>query len=222
MREQLRLNRKQAVLSSIGFGCTVTEACRKANIGRTTFYNWLRDDDAFRDAVMHSEQLAIAAVEDALWAKAITGHPTAMIFYLCNRVPERWKNVNRIETEQLHIVITPEERRERIAELLADPELIDITNHATYQSNQQQSTSEQAQEQISSEEETASKRKQANQRNKRSANASTKRSAATRSNRERADTKRDSSKRKRGSLSDSGSAYDLEAENAGGIESYGA
>jgi hypothetical protein len=156
-----------------------------------------------------------------------------MIFYLCNRVPERWKNVNRIEAEQLHIIVSPEERRERIAELLADPELIDITNHANPSLNtsatqapaethspsteRTNKSSEHTEEQESGSEETKPRKKTNDTTGTGKRGATTKHSAAKRS---AAHLRSERSRRTDRSLSDTASAYDFDI--ADGIESYGA
>lgn len=40
---------------------------------------------------------ATTQVEGSLFSQAMRGNLTAIIFYLCNRAPERWVNVNKAE-----------------------------------------------------------------------------------------------------------------------------
>lgn len=55
------------------------------------------EDPAFDEACEDAELDAHAEIEDALFKAATTGNITACIFYLKNRCPERWKDVNRFE-----------------------------------------------------------------------------------------------------------------------------
>lgn len=91
---------KDALIESIAQGATVSAACRAANIDRSTFYAWIKSDEDFRIRYKETAEGAIQAVEDALWDKALSGNVIACIFYLCNRAPERWKNVNKVEIEK--------------------------------------------------------------------------------------------------------------------------
>ena len=43
-------------------------------------------------------------VEMSLYGKAISGNVTAQIFWLCNREPRRWVNVQRIENTGKYII----------------------------------------------------------------------------------------------------------------------
>lgn len=95
--EQIVQHKKESVLESLSKGATVQNACRAANIGRTTFYNWLKEDQTFALRVAHTEEAAIQCVEDALFASALSGKVPAQIFFLCNRRPDRWKTVTKLE-----------------------------------------------------------------------------------------------------------------------------
>lgn len=108
-------DKKKAVLQSLKKGASVTDAMEAIGMDRTTFYVWKKNDSAFAAMVLQTEAVAIQVVEDALWNKAADGHPTAMIFYLCNRAPKRWKNVQRVEFERLPDILskmTDEQLRE--------------------------------------------------------------------------------------------------------------
>jgi len=93
--------KKEMIIVSLGNGCTVTASCEAAGISRKTFYRWLKADTEFAELVAHTEQSATLCVEDALWNKAVDGNVTAMIFWLCNREADRWKNVNKVEVEDI-------------------------------------------------------------------------------------------------------------------------
>lgn len=60
----------------------VSEACRKANITRETFYKWKKEDDTFRKAVEDVDDIALDFGESALHKRISEGSDTAIIFYL--------------------------------------------------------------------------------------------------------------------------------------------
>lgn len=91
--------KKEAILLSLKDGSTVSAACHACGISRNTFYSWLKEDSAFATKVDEAQKSRIQHVEDSLYKKAIEGNMTAIIFFLCNREPERWKNVNKVEAE---------------------------------------------------------------------------------------------------------------------------
>jgi len=86
-----------AILESLTNGATITEACKAAGIERSTLWRWQQKYPSVREAVEFALQARIEIVEDALFKKAAMGHVTAMIFWLCNRAPDRWRNVQKIE-----------------------------------------------------------------------------------------------------------------------------
>lgn len=91
--------KKKAIIQSLQDGSTVVSACQAAGLGRSAFYDWYKTDVAFKDQVDKAQKSRIHHVEDSLYKKAIEGNMTAIIFFLCNRSPEDWKNVNKVEAE---------------------------------------------------------------------------------------------------------------------------
>lgn len=89
--------RRETVLESLRQGVTRGRAAEAAGIARSTLYQHMKDDSDFAQAVKDAEECAIDKVEDALWRKAVSGHPTCMIFYLKNKRPEVFKEVSRFE-----------------------------------------------------------------------------------------------------------------------------
>ena len=93
--------KKETLLQSLEKGSSISRACEAANVGRSTFYEWVKDDPRFRELVRQSEAASIASMEDALWVTGMKGHVTAQIFFLTNRDPDRWKDVKRVESEDV-------------------------------------------------------------------------------------------------------------------------
>lgn len=94
----LTARQKVAVLESIGKGATITAAAKAAGIHLITVYKWRRADKAFEVELLDRLSMRVQTVEDALYTNCMKGNATSQIFYLCNRSPERWQNVSKIES----------------------------------------------------------------------------------------------------------------------------
>ena len=93
-------------------------------MSRVTAYLWARSDSTFAAAVDQAELDACEIVEDALFNKAKDGHLTAIIFYLTNRVPDRWKD-RRAVKQEVHVTsaddMSPDQIKRKIEEALKPP-----------------------------------------------------------------------------------------------------
>lgn len=95
-----RTNKKRvAVLALLADGVSVMDACEATGTPRRTFYSWYANDPEFRAASDVSREVCVRLVENALYKKATSGDLGACVFFLCNRAPDRWRNVQKIEAE---------------------------------------------------------------------------------------------------------------------------
>lgn len=85
----------EALEQSLG---VVTSACKKVGIGRTTFYGWLKDDDAFAEKVNDIQDVAIDFAESQLHKQIKDGSTAATIFYLKTKGKKRGY-VERVEQQ---------------------------------------------------------------------------------------------------------------------------
>ena len=69
----------KALEKSLG---VVTAACRAADIPRSTFYKWLKEDEDFKTEVREIENIAIDFAETKLHQQINDGNTPATIFYL--------------------------------------------------------------------------------------------------------------------------------------------
>lgn len=71
----------------------------------TTVYDWMNKNPDIAAAIKKGRDKSIDMVENALFQSAINGNVTAMIFYLKNRAPERYKDRvdNNINTDNMDI-----------------------------------------------------------------------------------------------------------------------
>ena len=91
MRSERRETIKQQILEALNSGLSRYKACETVGISMATFYRWLKKDNKFAKEVAEAEEVAVMIIEDALYTKAIRGDVRAMIFFLTNRRPNRWK-----------------------------------------------------------------------------------------------------------------------------------
>ena len=72
----------QALEQSLG---VVTTAAKQAGIERTTHYNWLKEDEAYKEAVESLEAVALDFAETKLFSLINNEDTAATIFYLGNK-----------------------------------------------------------------------------------------------------------------------------------------
>lgn len=94
--EQHKKQVLQALEKSLGI---VTQACKIANIGRTQFYTWLREDPEFAQAVKEVESIVLDFAESQLHKQINEGNTTATIFFL----KTKGKNRGYIERQQIEV-----------------------------------------------------------------------------------------------------------------------
>ena len=76
----------EALEKSLG---VVTTACKKVGIGRTQYYNWLKDDEEFAKEVDDIQNIALDFAESQLHKQIGDGNTSATIFYLKTKGKKR-------------------------------------------------------------------------------------------------------------------------------------
>ena len=76
----------EALEQSLG---VVTTACKKVGIGRTTFYQWLKDDEEFAKQVDDISNITLDFAESQLHKQIKNGNTSATIFYLKTKGKKR-------------------------------------------------------------------------------------------------------------------------------------
>ena len=86
-------------------GLYIKDIAAKMGISVTTVYDWMNKNPKIAAAIKKGRDKSIDMVENALFKSAISGNVTAMIFYLKNRAPERYKDRvdNNINTDNMDI-----------------------------------------------------------------------------------------------------------------------
>ncbi len=76
----------KALEQSLG---VVTVACKKADIPRSTYYKWLKDDEVFAKNVKEIENVALDFAESQLHKQISENSTAATIFYLKTKGKKR-------------------------------------------------------------------------------------------------------------------------------------
>ena len=76
----------KALESALG---VVTTACRQTDVGRTTYYQWLKEDPEFAKAVKDVQEIALDFAESQLHKQIKEGSTAATIFFLKTKGKQR-------------------------------------------------------------------------------------------------------------------------------------
>jgi len=89
---------KKAVLEALEKSLgVVTTACKLVGIGRTQFYQWLKDDEDFARKVKDVENIALDFVESKLFENIRDNKTSETIFYL----KTKGKNRGYVERQEI-------------------------------------------------------------------------------------------------------------------------
>ena len=82
--------KKEAILKALENSLgVVTVACKKADIPRSTYYKWLKEDKDFAKDVKEIENIALDFAESQLHTQMKDGSTSATIFYLKTKGKKR-------------------------------------------------------------------------------------------------------------------------------------
>ncbi len=73
-------------------GLTDEQIAHNIGINKKTLYEWKKKYSNFGNALKKGKEIIDYAVENALLKKALDGDVTAMIFWLKNRRPDKWRD----------------------------------------------------------------------------------------------------------------------------------
>ncbi len=76
-------------------GLTMDQIASVLGMGVSTLYEKQAEYPDFLEAIKDGRAKGIATVSNSLFAKATAGDNTAMIFYLKNRDPDNWEEVQK-------------------------------------------------------------------------------------------------------------------------------
>ena len=91
---------KKALLAALEKSLgVVTTACKVVGVGRTTYYDWYKNDSDFKQAVDELKNVALDFAETQLHKQISENSTAATIFYLKTKGKDR----GYVETQQIDI-----------------------------------------------------------------------------------------------------------------------
>jgi hypothetical protein len=81
-----------AIIESVQNGCSIVKACNAAGITAMSFWRWRQKDEKLAERYNEAINARILVAEDALYNNVLEGNVTAQIFWLTNRVSDRWQD----------------------------------------------------------------------------------------------------------------------------------
>jgi len=99
----------EALEKSLG---VVTTACKLTGVSRRTYYDWLKHDKKFAEAVSEMDEIALDFAESKLHQQIRDGNPTSTIFFLKTKGKRRGY-VERTEVANINapvFVVKPEQK----------------------------------------------------------------------------------------------------------------
>ena len=81
--------KKQFLEALLVTDSNISEACERTGVGRTTYYDWKRDDPDFAESAKHAIEHIKDWVEDKILAHIKEGNVTAAIFYAKTKMKDR-------------------------------------------------------------------------------------------------------------------------------------
>lgn len=81
-------------------GLTDEDIAANMGISRSTLNNWKNKYSDISDALKKGKEVVDRQVENALLKEALDGNITAIIYWLNNRKPDKWRNKRTVEVEE--------------------------------------------------------------------------------------------------------------------------
>ena len=106
-------------------GLTDEQISRNLGISKVTFYKYKASCSELNELLKRSKEVVDYEVENALYKSAIGGNVSAMIFWLKNRRPDKWKD--KKEPMEVELMKKELQLRERKLEL-EEQKLKDLRN----------------------------------------------------------------------------------------------
>ena len=98
MEQDRTVQHKKAILEALEKSLgVVTTACKIVGVGRTTFYQWMKDDEDFARQVKDIDNIALDFVESKLFENIKNGKTSETIFYL----KTKGKNRGYVERQEI-------------------------------------------------------------------------------------------------------------------------
>ena len=102
-------------------GLSNEKIAKNIGVNISTFYAWQKKHEEFSEVLKKSKEVADFEVENALYKSALEGNTTAQIFWLKNRMPDKWRDKQDLEVSgDLSISDVIRRSRERMEKMEND------------------------------------------------------------------------------------------------------
>lgn len=91
--------KKRAMLTALGEGLSIREACKVARVGRRTYYDWRRDDRQFAADADDALADGTDRLEEIARERAKAYSDVLLMFLMKARAPERYRDNYRVRHE---------------------------------------------------------------------------------------------------------------------------
>jgi hypothetical protein len=88
------------------FGATAPEIANYIGTSIASFDRWTMKHEELREALKRGREASDDRVEESLYRNALAGNTTAQIFWLKNRRPDRWRDVQHVDQAVGHYLIS--------------------------------------------------------------------------------------------------------------------
>ena len=88
------------------FGATADEIANYLGVSTACLYKWRMNQPELVEALKRGREASDDRVEDSLYKRALAGDVTACIFYLKNRRPDRWRDVQHLDQAVGHYILS--------------------------------------------------------------------------------------------------------------------
>ena len=88
------------------FGATADEIANYLGISTACFYKWRMNEPELIEALKRHKRNSDERVIESLYKRALAGDVTACIFWLKNRLPSEWRDVQNINADVGHYIIS--------------------------------------------------------------------------------------------------------------------
>jgi hypothetical protein len=99
----------------------ITPAAEACRLHRSTVYRWMAADPSFREAVNAAREVAVDALEDSAYARAMKGDVVLTIFLLKGNRPERYQDRAHLTHQAIGTVRVEMDEEKPILHTLAAP-----------------------------------------------------------------------------------------------------
>jgi hypothetical protein len=125
------------------FGATAPEIANYIGTSIASFDRWTMKHEELREALKRGREASDDRVEESLYRNALGGNTTAQIFWLKNRRPDRWRDVQQLQGDVGHYLISDRpltedewiEQRTKLIEAKVTPALPQTESDANNTSN---------------------------------------------------------------------------------------